>query len=180
VDTVGFDNSGQRHHDDQVDYYTSPQRSCVYRDIDGDLTAWFCRADLDLRAVTGRVDVKNEFGDTRLTITKPLAEKPHRVVSESGRVVVLATVEALNASPLLALTQCGSVEVGVKLEQTADTNITVQMGSEYGRRSWQGLWTKRDQFGDFQRPKQILDGEDRTPGLDLISISGTVVFAPAP
>lgn len=40
-----------------------PKKS-VHQDIDGDLLARFCRADLTIGDVDGRVDVVNDFGDT--------------------------------------------------------------------------------------------------------------------
>ena len=44
------------------------------------------RDELNLDTIAGRIDVKNEFGKTTLVVGRALAERPHRVVSESGRI----------------------------------------------------------------------------------------------
>jgi hypothetical protein len=177
VDTEGFDNNGQRHENGQVELYTPPPQPCVCRDIDGDLTLWFCRAALDLQNVSGKVDVQNEFGDTRWTIVKRPAEQPHRIVSESGRVVVHAAADALKEFPLLAMSQCGTVRVVAPFDRSDNASMTMQMGPDLGRRSWIGIWTKRSPT-DFDRLRRILEGQPRSTGLDLISLGGTVVLAP--
>ena len=62
-------------------------RPSTYRDIKGDLKAKFCRADLALEKVSGRVDVENDFGTTSWTIDAPIAPgKDHRVVSQAGAI----------------------------------------------------------------------------------------------
>lgn len=86
-------------------------RELTCRNIDGDVTAWFSRADLKLSDISGRIDVKNEFGDILLTATGSLSDKPHRLLSESGRVAVELTRRSLGQLPLQALTSCGTVVV---------------------------------------------------------------------
>ncbi len=56
-------------------------KDSVYRNIEGDLLARFCRANLMIGDVVGRVDVENDFGNTVWQTDRELAQKAdHRVV----------------------------------------------------------------------------------------------------
>ena len=67
---------------------TPAPRVLTCRNVDGDLVAWVTRDELNLDTIAGRIDVNNEFGKTTLVVGRALAERPHRVVSESGRIEV--------------------------------------------------------------------------------------------
>jgi len=72
----------------------NPQKS-VYRDFDGDLRARFCRADLTIGDVAGRVDVENDFGDTAWQAYRKLDQRAdHRVVNQGGAVTLRLGVKA--------------------------------------------------------------------------------------
>lgn len=161
--------------------YTPPARALVCQNVDGDLTAWFTRSDLTVDAVGGRLDVRNEFGNTAVTVAAPLAaDKPHRVVSESGRVEVRLTAKALGALPLQALTNCGTVRTDAPQAVLEDTNFTLGRDAAGAARSWRGVKSVRKGdrevfFGAADRVGAVLSGRDRSPGLDLISRGGVVV-----
>ncbi len=124
VSTMELANTGTRHERGQRTAYTPPPRVLTCRNVDGDFTAWFTRGDLKLAEISGRIDVRNEFGDTALVALTPLAAKPHRLLSESGRVEVQLTRDALGDRPLQALTNCGSVRTNARQDFLEDTNFT--------------------------------------------------------
>jgi hypothetical protein len=179
--TVEFANRGTQHENNERRLYTPPPRELVCRNIHGDLTAWFSRSDLKLDGIAGRIDTKNEFGDTKLSVTQPLAQEPQRLISESGRIEVKLSQEALRALPLLAMTNCGAVQTNIPQLILEDRSFTTGRDRESGSRNWHGVMTKKDSrhpqdfLSDFERPGNALRGIDRAPGFDLISRSGTVV-----
>jgi hypothetical protein len=158
--------------------YTPPPRTLTCRNIDGGLTAWFTRADLKVEKVSGRLDVRNEFGNTAVTVAAPLAEKPHRVLSESGRVDVRLTAKALGSLPVQALTNCGTVRTDAPQDVLEDTSFTLGRDPTGASRNWRGVKSVRKGGGDFfaatDRLAAVLAGGDRSPGLDLISRCGVV------
>jgi len=158
-----------------------------YKKITGDLRAWFCRADLHLEEIAGTIDVKNEFGDTLLVAKQmpPLLSKAHRIVSESGHIEVhfAGDAEKWQRLPLVALTECGTVRTvgaGDALDDALDkVSFSVAAGDPWGNhRAWQGSISRRKGEGPhlspFERPAEVLQGKDRSPGLDLISRGGSI------
>ena len=158
-----------------------------YQKITGDLRAWFCRADLHLEEIAGTIDVKNEFGDTLLVAKQmpPLLSKAHRIVSESGHIEVhfAGDAEKWQRLPLVALTECGTVRTvgaGDALDDALDkVSFSVAAGDPWGNhRAWQGSISRRKGEGPhlspFERPAEVLQGKDRSPGLDLISRGGSI------
>jgi hypothetical protein len=162
----------------------------TYRHIEGDFRAWFCRANLHLEDVAGKVDVRNDFGNTVLVSSGKLAEAAHRIVSEAGHVQVKLGPDALGDLPVTALSECGRVKVADSVPSLDIFMFTTSGGGEGQRRSWGGFVTKRerdpggrigsDYFERFRRPAAILNGLDRSPGLDLISRGGTVQIEALP
>ena len=60
----------------------------VYRNIRGDLKARFCKVELSLEQIEGRVDVENDFGNTEWLINKkacPKPRPPHRYAERRDR-----------------------------------------------------------------------------------------------
>src|SRR5208337_4740624 len=80
--------SGNMHEGGTQNVYVQPPEPYVYRNIVGDFRGWFVRADLRLERVSGKVDVRNEFGDTRWAPGMVLSRQAHRVISESGLIEI--------------------------------------------------------------------------------------------
>lgn len=181
VSTTEMINTGTTHHDDMRHAYTPPPRITRLADIEGDATAWFGRADLTVENVRGAIDIRNEFGDTRLKVANPLASRAHRVLSLSGKIAVEFNAASLGRLPLAMLTSSG--EVRTNLPQQTYPEISFTSGGDDGsRRDWRGFHTAKDDgpagtFEFFERVGEVLHGEERSPGLDLISRSGEVVVS---
>lgn len=170
--------------------YTPPPRALTIRGVAGDLTARFARADLTVEAVGGRVDVVNEFGNTTWNAakpsagdagTKPLAAKPHRVLSGSGRAEVRLSAKAVGALPVQALTNCGTVKTNAPQAALEDTSFGTAPGvGTDTARDWRGLKSKPagDRPGAFlgaaERLGAVLAGGERSEGVDVISRGGMV------
>jgi len=180
--TAYLGNSGERHADNTRTSYVFVPEPYKYKSIDGNFRGRFVRADLELAEVSGQIDLENEYGHTKLLLDKPLAEKAHRVISNGGQIDVHWRQGGLRPLPLLAVSECGTVRLGFK-----DTNRSFESVSWTGRigstgvvRGWRGFERKAksesdDSFFDrFERISQILDGKDRSPGLDLVSRGGTI------
>jgi len=178
--TTELANTGTQHEDGWRRSYTPPPRQLVCQEIDGDFIAWFGRVDLKLSGITGRIDVRNEFGDTTLEASRALADKPHRLLSESGRIDISVRSKQLEQLPLSALTNCGTVRTNARQDVLEDTSFMTSSAGDRSRRDWRGFKvTNRrdpDQFFDtISRLDSVLSDSERTSGLDLISLSGTVV-----
>ena len=154
-----------------------------YVGIQGDFRGWFCRASLHLEDVTGKIDVRNDFGHTFLVCRKRLTQVDHRVVSESGDIQVDLGPGALGDLPVTALTECGSVQLATSEASLRSSYFSTTEGDAGGRRSWGGLVTDRGRSParprpgwreQFSRPTDALAGRPRSPGLDLISRAGSV------
>ena len=157
---------------------------CFVKNVGGNFQAWLCRVELEAQDIAGRIDVRNEFGDTRLKMTKPLAKEAHRIVSEAGRIEVHFSAPNLGELPLWAVTQCGSVRTNSPRELLDSFNYTQGTTSEGVSRNWAGLRRTKKPNAEFdpsefmesvERADKALHGLARTPGLDLISRGGTVV-----
>ncbi|MBI2824310.1 MAG: hypothetical protein HYX69_06450 [Planctomycetia bacterium] len=176
VDTV---NSGMQHDGNGQTAYFAPPEEWNYRNIEGNLTVLAVKADLHVAGIAGRIDVNNEFGDTVVTADKPLAAAAHRIVSQGGNIEVQVTDGALAQAPLAALTQCGMVRVPDKLS-VESIMVSGWPGAGRIRRGFHGFAQKRDggfgglAFQVLERISQMELGEDRPPGLDVLSRGGTV------
>ena len=88
--------------DGQTARSESPRASIV-RDIHGNLTARFCRADLALDQIEGRIDVQNDFGNVDWIVTKKLAQnQDHRIASQSGSIDIRLDEKASASSRCLS------------------------------------------------------------------------------
>ena len=180
--TVELANSGTRHDGNGQTVYMTPPRALTCRNLDGSFSAWFTRSNLKLEAIKGRVDVRNEFGDTTWAIGSSPAEKAHRVLSESGRIEVSLARKALKRLPLIALTNCGTVRTDMGQDVLEDVMFTVGRDLAGTSRSWHGLIPKAKDGGlpgsvmilSTGRLDAALQGSDRAAGVDLISRCGTV------
>ena len=83
-------------------------KGSTYRDIHGDLTARFCRADLTLEQIEGRIDVQNDFGNIDWIVNKKLGQnQDHRLVSQSGSITIRLDDKALGDLKMSLFTECG-------------------------------------------------------------------------
>ena len=188
--TAFAENSSTGHRPDWRTHSNAEPGQYTYKEIEGDFRAWFCRANLHLEDVAGKVDVRNDFGDTVLVLPGKLAEAAHRIVSEAGHVQVKLGPDALGDLPVTALSECGRVKVADSVPSLDIFMFSTSGGSDGHRRSWGGFVTQRkrdpgggigaDYFERFRRPAAILNGLDRSPGLDLISRGGSVRIEPLP
>lgn len=174
--TDEFTNTGTMHRG-KFRTSTSPAPDpTTIREVSGNLRGEFVRADLYLKEVSGTIDVINEYGNTELTIEKPLSAAVHRVVSHSG-VIRAITPRADSAGiPIFAFTQTGTAQVAFPRAAFDDRSF----GG--GGRSWYGFQTAgiKIGFSAMQRPQSAWDNEKRSHGLDLISNSGSVIVGPQP
>jgi hypothetical protein len=175
-------------------------RGSSYHDIQGNLRARFCRADLSLERIGGKIDVENDFGPTLLVIEQPLAARDHRIVSQSGSIEVRLGQQGAGSLGLNAFTECGAVHLAggrnkpgergllVAIPGLEGVGFTQLMGHSFEkdtvRRSWNGYYRRPSGeqepgagFEVFKRMAAALHGRDRTPGLDAISRSGSVLVA---
>lgn len=127
------------------------------------------------------MDVRNEAGDTVLAVEKLLPEAAHRVISNSGRIDVQFANGAVASVPVMALTTEGTVETSYDDATLESTNFTTGLSTDGSRRDWRGFMSSLrpdERFEAFGRP--ALSGDEKTPGLVLISRSGTVALAAKP
>jgi hypothetical protein len=179
VGTLELVNTGTNHGPDGRTCYTPPARTLKCGKVEGDLTASFLRSDLRLTAIGGRIDVRNEFGDTTLDIAKPLPDVPHRIISESGRIEVHLAKGVLGKLPLQALTNCGTIRTNAPQDMLETTDFTLARDETGASRDWRGLKSaiKEGPGGFFEaadRLTAVLQGKGRSPGVDLISRGGVV------
>jgi len=148
------------------------------KNVDGDFTGSFLRAQVHLEKIGGRIDVKNDFGNTTFTADKRLVEKNHRVLSESGRIEVRLTAAALGRLPIQALTICGVVRTNAPYSIIEDAGVSGFASPSAAQSTWGGMISQCSQkSGSFEVCKfvrAIVEGEDNSPGVALISRSGVI------
>ncbi|MEX2138337.1 MAG: hypothetical protein WD894_03700, partial [Pirellulales bacterium] len=177
--TTYLGNSGTRHANDTRTSYVYPPEQYTYKNIEGDFRGWFVRADLELANIGGSIDVVNEYGETKLTVENPLPSAAHRLITHGGQITLQLDDKALGDLPLLAVSECGTVRLGFDDRSFEDVSWTSNMFHDE-LRGWRGFERKapnaeRDSFFErFERVSQVLSGEDRTPGLDLVARGGLI------
>jgi hypothetical protein len=178
--TAYLGNSGTRHADATRTSYVFAPEKYVYKDIAGNFRGRFVRADLELSEIDGQVDVVNEYGQTRLTVNKPLLEVPHRIISHGGEITVYANDRAYGRLPVFALTECGTVRTADQDRSFEDVHWNLSMDTPPERRGWMGFVrvapgkTHARFFEHFERVEKAVDGKERPAGLDLISRGGSI------
>ena len=185
VITADIDNSGSRYENDEEVQSFEPPKPFTCNNVKGDFKARLLRSKLQLSEISGRIDVTNEFGDTTLILREPLAAAAHRIFSQAGHIELQVEQSELDKlPPLLAATECGIVLTSGQLPKFDDLNTTTHIASppEGGLvcRGFLGLKTKppagEDRFSVaiIDRISKVLQDEDRSPGIDLISRGGSV------
>ncbi len=145
--------------------------------IIGGLSAWCGRMNLKLAGISGPIDVRNEFGDTVLTVDPSTTIAAHRVVSEAGRIDAIVPLGLVDRLPLFAATSHGKVETNADDKVLAERLFGTSGRKPGDFRNWRAFASKSlagSQFENFGRVALALAGESRPPGLDLISRDGTV------
>jgi hypothetical protein len=149
------------------------------RDVRGGATLAYGRVKLELRGMAGPLDVRNDFGDTRLLVDKPLADAPHRILSQGGRIDVQFAAEPPTSLDLVATTNHGSVRTDLSASRLQEFHL-ISSDVERTRLNWNGFRTVRPDEGPLAtfnligRFAAVLAGKPRKPGLDLISRGGTI------
>ena len=180
--TVEMANTGSRHSNGNWVMYTPPPKSLRIADVDGNLTAQLNRSELKIEAISGVVNVFNEFGDTRWSLEQPLVVGNHRAVSRSGIVRVSVTGEVELGLPVFAATNCGTAATNLGRRQLDDLSVENRSSTDGFHRAWRSLHTKlapddiAARLELHRRPEDILADRERSHGLDLISVSGRVEF----
>jgi hypothetical protein len=161
-----------------------PQET-VYKGIQGSLRARFCRAQLTLAEIGGRVDVQNDFGKTVWRSVGPIAELDHRIVSQSGAISVQLAPTALGKLRLELFTECGAVRLP-KGENGLQSLMFHGNTGDVTSRSWHGYFSggADDRFSGSSpslsgRLTAAVRGDQRPPGIDIISRAGTVTYEPS-
>jgi hypothetical protein len=177
LSTMDYANSGTQHEGDSRIHYFYPALPCTCKDIRGDLTGWFSRVSLNVQGVSGKIDVRNEFGDTTLTPHGKLAVQCHRLISEAGRIELIVKADELGDLPLFAMTQCGTVRTNASRELLDSVSLS-GADDQAIMRHWSGF-RRPPPPGEFDfihpRFSAAINGEDREPAVDVISRGGTVV-----
>jgi len=178
--TAPSEDSGVRHEGNMRTAYIARPDTLECGDIRGNLRARICRANLVAGKILGTIDVKNEFGETffRADNDQPMANKAHRIVSESGRIEVVLPGNLTGAIPLAALTECGTVRTIGADDTLENVQFTTHSGDQQVTRTWRGFATRQNAAAPsmalFERPAEVLLGKERSPGLDLISRAGSI------
>jgi hypothetical protein len=192
--TAYSENSSDGSTQDGVTLSLHDPKDSVYRDIEGDLRARFCRANLMIGDVAGRVDVENDFGDTVWQTDRELAQKAdHRVVSQGGAITLRLGPKAPGGLKVDVFTECGSLRRRSNAEEALNAWFEHTMfetaEGDTVRRAWKS-WTRRpgpqgsqprhnwhEASQLFGRVADALYGRPRSPGIDVISRAGTVTVA---
>ena len=173
-------NSGTHHAEGVRTSYVELPDLYEYKNIRGDVQANFVRAQLRLSNVTGRIDVRNEYGDTVLVAEGDMSGAAHRIISHSGHIEVQFPDNTMGKAPLLALTECGIVRVDSDDRRLDTVNFETHSPESRERRGWMGFYTQKERDPTlfmpeyFDRVWQAVKGEDRTPGFDIISRGGSI------
>jgi hypothetical protein len=192
--TAYGENRGTEHGPDGVTAVSYEPKESVYRNIDGDLRARFCWAKLTIGDVGGRVDVENDFGDTIWQSDRELAQKADsRVVSQSGTITLRLGTRAPGSLKVIVFTECGKLRRGPNVEKALgawfeESSFQSGHGDDF-LRSWTS-WTRRpgrqsdnsrpdweESFARMSRAADALYGRPRSPGIDVVSRSGTITVA---
>lgn len=171
--------SSTMHRDDQRHLRSQNNLRHTIEDIQGDVTAHCLHSDLQLRKVSGTIDVMNEFGRTEWRLEK----KPTSTVSlrsQSGETLLLGDPSYLAESELVAMTQCGEVIV-----HSLRKELEEKMFSFAGN-SWKGFASKptdpKEQHSWFftiaQKIDDIWNGTQKPDGIFVINRAGIIRIEP--
>lgn len=178
----GVEGSGLTHSNNLRDMTPAKPIGVQVHNVTDGVDLRFGRVRLDLRDIQGKLNVSNEFGDTRLVATKPFPAAAHRIVTQSGRIDVELSPEAWSSSVILAVTNHGGIRTNVAREEFDDFHLEGIDKHDGTRRSWPGFRTvvkDEDRFAVFNlldRFQAITENTERAAGLDLFSRSGSITI----
>lgn len=156
--------------------------ACSIKDIGGDLTGRFGRADIHVEGVRGAVAVVNNAGDTKLVVKTPLAAAAaHRLTSVTGTIDVSFGPGALGELPVVAASTHGNVRVKSLAVEVAgiDTSDFFEFGDNYSGYSL-NLMRISDPLADIsRRVSDALRPGDKSPGLVIRTLAGHVAVTVA-
>jgi hypothetical protein len=182
--TAHAEDVGTTHGPDGVTKRPLARGEASYREIRGDLQARFCRTDLTLDGIAGRVDVENAFGKTAWRSDRPVAAMDHRIVSQSGPIEVRFSPAAAGPLPLALATECGTIRLPQGKGELEDAMYGGSIG-DGTRRSWYGFFSGQGnrRLGNLPdspigRIAAAVRGERRPKGIDIISRAGTITYEP--
>ena len=95
INTSYAEDTVTSHGPDGVSIRPVAPKPSFYKGIRGSLQVDFCRADLTLEDVGGRVDVQNDFGKTVWRTARAIAATDHRIISQSGAIEMSLPPKAL-------------------------------------------------------------------------------------
>jgi hypothetical protein len=177
----GVEGAGTSHRNDMREMVPARPYSVTVNNITDGVDLKFGRVNLDLKNVSGKIDVENEFGDTNLVATDRLADMAHRIVSQAGRIDVKLSEDAWDSVPVVAVTNFGGVRTNIGLEQFSDFHLSGPDTHSRVRRDWSGFRKTiegEDRFAVFNlldRFAAISEGKSRSNGMDLMTGSGRIV-----
>jgi hypothetical protein len=171
-----FANSGTQHaNNSRLSFWYRPLE-CRCANLRGSLHARFGRMSVHLEGIRGRIDVENQFGDTTLALSQPLAAEPHRLSSVAGRLEVNADPAALGTLPVVLATHFGTIRTNTR----ADEYPAFSFGASGDSPAWRGFRRvvnkgKEDPLEVF-RVLDVLNGNNNPPGLVVKSQAGAITF----
>ncbi len=184
--TAYAENVGTEHGPAGVTMRAYVPRASDYRDIRGSLRVRFCRGDLTIEKVSGRVDVENDFGRTTWIVDGPPSQADHRVVSQSGAIEIRFAKGVPTDLAVNLFSECGAVHFP-KDPGPFDSMMFTSGEGDTVRRSWKGFVAapggRRGGIGGLElygRVAAALHGGPRTPGIDVLSRAGTITVVPGP
>src|SRR5262249_39734418 len=153
--------------------------------IRGNLRARFCRADLSLERIDGRIDVENDFGRTVWSLDGVDPEKDHRLVTQSGTIEVRLGRDVPGKLPLTLFSACGPVHLADGRERKVLEPVMSHSASgDTAYRAWHGFVSlkhpERDGLALFDRVAAALHGRSRKPGADVINRAGAILVVEPP
>jgi hypothetical protein len=179
----GVEGAGTNHRDDMHEMTPARPFNVSIMDVSNGVDLKFGRVNLSLQNINGKIDVQNNFGDTYLVATGKLEETNHRIVSQSGRIDVKLSERAWDSVPVIAVTNYGGVRTNIDSGQFSDFHLSGPNEDSPVRCDWSGFRKtdeKEDRFAAIfsllERFANVLEGKDRSNGLDLLTRSGRIVL----
>jgi hypothetical protein len=185
VHTAYTEDALTTHGPNGVDTRTVPPKPSRFKGIRGGLEVNFCRADLTIEDIGGRVDVQNDFGRTVWHSVRPVANTDHRIVSQSGAIEVSISPSAMGKLNVALFTSCGAVRLPGGDRGFESRLFRGDLG-DTSVRSWTGFASggghehpgPQSQGFHIERMPAAWRGDRRSPGIDVISRAGTITYEP--
>ena len=180
--TAFAENTGNAHDQSGVTSYSPPPRTVEYSGIRGDFTGRFVAATATLADISGRVDLRVDFGRIVWRIDATPAAKDHRILTEAATVTLALGPDAKLPDETNLLTECGNARLRRdEISRLFDTLSYSAEGADGRMHAWHGFRRRpagRNEglhgFETSERMAAVLAGESRAPGLDILSRGGTI------